>query len=464
MKNIYSVFFALMLAVTFCFVSCKDKNEQEQKNEVNTELSPEDNKEKLMTIAQHFTEKFNTKDQEAAIELADGLYNKYKTYSWDGVAAQFQNRHADFFAMPRYAKRVMRGKAAPTEGIRTFVFNFADEAGIYEADDATKSWKYIGKSDDNSVVLRFTDDKGNACEAKLWGEGSTSYYEYEWTDTYYDYYDYEEVEGDKYVIKGQFPRNTCFSLKQLSKEVMRVMFSQQKSIDNSVELTVNAKVANIIWNVALDASERSVAATYSFNCDNEQLLLAIVNLPSYNYNAMTDGEDIQEWIMSLGDDYERVLKNINEANAIVDVMGEMQFKVEIPDVSKLYRNYLDLEENYNEYSSQKDYLDRYCEFVNTNQTNGIYYNNSIKQAEVRLQTIVEEEYIPSYTDDSYEAAEYYSTEAVIYFPEDQTSYAFEQYFNRKPFTDLISTVEDIANQYIALSETLKDGIGEVSLD
>ena len=57
----------------------------------------------------------------------------------------------------------------------------------------------------------------------------------------------------------------------------------------------------------------------------------------------------------------------------------------------------------------------------------------------------------------------YFPEGVLYFPEDKTTYGFDQYFDRKPFTDLQYTVEDLANKYIQLSKYLYDEVGTVEL-
>jgi hypothetical protein len=94
-------------------------------------------------------------------------------------------------------------------------------------------------------------------------------------------------------------------------------------------------------------------------------------------------------------------------------------------------------------------VQQFCSIFNENSTNGIYFNSDVKQAELRV--------IAAYD----EIEEWYNPEPVLFFPSDGTSYGFEQYFNRKPFTDLQYMLEDIINAYIQTSQSLFDEVGTV---
>jgi hypothetical protein len=90
---------------------------------------------------------------------------------------------------------------------------------------------------------------------------------------------------------------------------------------------------------------------------------------------------------------------------------------------------------------------QYCDIINAAQTNGIYFNSATKQADIRM--MVTEHYGD------------YEPEPVLYFPSDGTSYEFEQYFDRAPFTDLQQSVENLINSYIRISTWLTQNAGEI---
>jgi hypothetical protein len=98
----------------------------------------------------------------------------------------------------------------------------------------------------------------------------------------------------------------------------------------------------------------------------------------------------------------------------------------------------------------------------------MYYGSDIEQASVVAKLAQDTWYDYGYYDEYQqrwveEKHEEYYAEGVLYFKEDGTTYAFDEYFNRKPFTDLEYTLEDIANKYIRLSKYLYDEVGTVDL-
>ena len=68
-----------MIAAALSFAACNDnKPDNNTESNATNAFTPEATKEKLMSVAQQLLGKFNTKDQEEAIKLADGLYEKYE--------------------------------------------------------------------------------------------------------------------------------------------------------------------------------------------------------------------------------------------------------------------------------------------------------------------------------------------------------------------------------------------------
>ena len=105
------LFLATMVAMLVGFSACNQENPKDKnkdKDGENTELTPEQTKEKLMTIASSITDKFNTNDQKAAIQEFDDLYGKYQNYSFDDFEDHYAHRYDELFRLPQRAKAVMQ--------------------------------------------------------------------------------------------------------------------------------------------------------------------------------------------------------------------------------------------------------------------------------------------------------------------------------------------------------------------
>jgi len=141
-----------------------------------------------------------------------------------------------------------------------------------------------------------------------------------------------------------------------------------------------------------------------------------------------------------------LIREIGGADAVVDIFGMAQGKINITNGGQAYTDICRLDENRVPDYTQ-DGAQQYCDAINNAQTNGIYFNSDTKQADVRMIALSDE-----YS---------YWPEPVLYFPIDGTSYAFEEYFDRKPFTELQQSVENLINSYIRISTWLTQNAGEI---
>lgn len=452
MKKYFYFAAAMLAAVTMSLNSCGDKknnaeNNQEQNygagNKVEDGLlTPDESKEKLMGVAKMFAGKFNTNDQKAVTQLADNLYGKYEGYDLGEFEEHYKDRYDVLFGMPRYVSNVLNGHATPLD--RSYIFSFAGESAIFEADDATRSWVYKGKASDNSFILRCKDNSGKQVEAKVWGEGAEHHLEYSWND-----------EGVTHTAKGELPAKVIFTLRQGNTEHMRVEFTQEMEKNNHAFLGTIVRLANLSWTADMKVYSSKATAAFKFVCSNETLLSAAANLPSFRLIDKQDSQSYEEWIEEYGDRYDEILKSIGAADAALDILGWVQLKAKIDNFGYLYRDGKKYDFDFD--SRDREEIEGMVESINSHVATGIYYGSDIKQAQVIAQIGRERRY------DYYSEQEYYNyfPEGVLYFPQDKTTYAFDQYFNRKPFTDLQYTVEDLANKYIQLSKYLYDEVGTV---
>ncbi|MBO4666147.1 MAG: hypothetical protein J5612_04670 [Paludibacteraceae bacterium] len=488
-------------------------------------LSPEEAKDYLMTVAKKMVNQFNTADQKAAIDLADGLFVKYKNYEWDGFETYYEEKFDYFFRMPRYMNAVINGEANPADLDRTWLISFKETSAIFEADETTHTWKYLGPSSDNSLIMRCKDRNGVMCEAKIWGEGQTHEYEYTWqmyrweeryvyagegtilfdyrgwgyydgenrdfyrTDDgrwyYYDYYSgeqifvniddiqileardnnwnwynydhennrwytykWEKTPDGKRTIHCVLPDKVAMTLKHGTNEIIRLEFEQEMVKNDHAYFSLFAKLANLSWTVDAKVNSTYGSGAFAFSYGNQPFFSIAVNLPLYELIDKKDNQTYEDWIEEYGDRYDELLKKIGEGDAIVDLFGQVQLKAHVNHFGYAYRDYMKWDDQYG-HMRTKESVKAFCSIFNDNSTNGIYFNNDVKQAEVRVITAYDE------IDESY------SPEPVLYFPADGTSYGFEQYFNRKPFTDLQYMVEDLINTYIQTSPSLFDEVGTV---
>lgn len=444
-------------------------------------LTPEQAKDKLMAIARQMINTFQTNDQRDFIELADACFTKYKDYSWEEFADYFESKYEDvviernnpyyppysggyYYASARpnpvapymdmmcRVARVAEGKAAPTN--TSYIFSFEQDNFIFEADDRNRKWNYLGKSSDNSAVIRFKDAQGRACELKAWREGSSKTYSYTWNDN-----------GTQRTLGLVWPAKVFVTLTCAGQQRAKFALTQELQKNDHAYISFDVELVNVAWNIDIKINSTHGSAAFSMKYGNQPYLSAAINLPLYELIGKRDDQSYDDWISQYEEHYDELAKKIGEADGIVDVLGQMQIKVHTDNVGYAYRDFMNWDSRYNSYnygyyydynynynSNSRERARAFCLCFNDNIKNGIYFNSDVKQAEVRLQTMYDEAY------DKYEP------EGVLYFPADQTTYGFEEYFDRKPFTDLQDMVEDLINKYVGLSQNLYEEVGYVSLE
>lgn len=432
-------FFVAMMAIAF--IACNQQGSgsgvvDPSKPSETKELTPEQSKEKLAGVAQKFMSKFNTADQKAAVELAEGLAEKFDSYSWDSVEIFLSEAIFETYGkLPRYMAKVAKGSFATSEDPRIFIFSFEKWGVIFEADDATKSWKLVGKTEDGSTIFRFTAKDGKACELKGWGEGAT--HVVEWKEMGYS-------ANDK--IKVVAPATANVLLTYDGKQIIRIKANQDFKDNEYVKFDAVFDIVNVTFATNEEITLNHAAVACSFSYSGEKMLSMAIDLPSYKLDLKAQDEDFTEWMEKNMDP--KVIKTVGKADMLLDIMGEVQAKVTVNDVAKTYEAYQEVEQNLaqrQDHVSDKEAMEAFCKWFNDNQTNGLYYNSPVKQAEFRAQVAaVDYEYAPGQTRTSYDP------EVVIYFPQDGSTYSVESYFDSKPFTDLQKSAEDLIEAYMRL--------------
>ena len=438
-------------------------------------LSPEDSKEYLMEVGKRLLNMFKTEDQKDLAELAEGAYTKYRDYNWELLGQDFENKYDHVFNFGRnepspagvvpiarilkYTIDVTEGGDVPT-GI-DYVWTFPQDNFIYEADEVNKRWNNLGKTSDNSVIVRFKDAKGVQCEIKVWGEGKETPYDAYWDEMNYSSY-YDETTG-RYVenntpryrhhIGAVVPEKIHFVFKQGNKVISSLDLQQDLQMNDHAIMSFDVMFADLRWTADMNVTMTHATAAFAFKYQDKPIFSAFCNVPVYELLGKKDTQSWEQFAEMYAEQYDQVLKKVGPADGVVDILGEVQLKAEIEHFGYAYRDWMKWEDTQRTsgYNS-REAVNQFCSIFSDNSKNGIYYNSDVKQAEIRVQ--------PKY-DEVYNEWE---PEGVLYFPQDHTTYAFEEYFNRKPFTNLQYMTEDLLNAFVQLSDSLYNAVGNVDFE
>ncbi len=438
------------------------------------------------------------------------------------IETDYHSQFEPFFGMPRRMAQVAAGEQLPTATDKTILFSLAAMGRLFEMDDANKTIK-ITRTNDATARLLFKDADGTQCEVKLWGEGKETEIAYTYEEySYKDQYDqngnctgYERVYEGKRTIKVQAPATIKMYLKQGSNTIISFTFNWDSNLKDYFNESLALQVVNITVSEDAEVSTASAKAAFAVNYGETTLLSGAVSLPKYELIEWSNGGNIteangEEWIAKYEQRYEYLLGKLGAGETKLNVLDRVHVVGQMTDGAALYDAAVAWDKKYDaddissrtytykytyeteygtEYRTGTDeyypYWERachtltaqkeYCSIYDKYLSCALYYGNNEeeKQAELKLQ--------PCEHKDSYEPWEYtnrynygysdfsvnfpinyvtYEVEPVLYFPKDQTTYAFETYFDGKTFNSLVYMAEDLVNKYIDLLDP-DFGIGHV---
>lgn len=489
---------ALLLGLAAVVVSCEPKNpvEKEDPNGQDTTgvelMTADQQKEYLYNAGKAFIETFNANDQKEAIDFAEGVYRRYEEFDWDQINDDFYNeftngRYKAIFSMPRRIAQIAAGQRMPSVEDATYMFSLAGEGTTFTFNDRTKTID-IERNNTADAIVNFKDENGTACQLRIWGEGaeteySYTYNEYEWVcDDYNAEYDYcnnghRELVGTK-TISAKIPATLRMTLKQGEKEIIGFTMSLETKKNDHLYLSYNIQVVNMTVTFDTKVNSTNAAIAFNYTYGSTPLLTASVNLPKYELIDKQDKQTWEEWLELYEERYERLLGQVGAGEAKLDIMGKLQVKATVSDFSLLYDGYMAWDkkydnENYSDYEHRYNYNNGYdnevgyyyawwempkysleaqeakCELYNKYCNAAVYYGNDIEQAKLKLQPYSQKGTENLYNGDRIQYT-YYDIEYVCYFPKDETSYSFEDYFTSNKFKALVDMVEDLVNSYIDL--------------
>lgn len=550
MKKIFSIIMMALVGATMLFsqvvltrggkviydVALEDVDSitfvTDENGEAMETLSPNEQKDKLVGIAEELMEMFKPKDQRDLIELADYLVYKYEDYDWEPAYEHYEDELPFLRQFARGVRQLTEGDV--THNLAMEIYKFPRFTGIFEANDDDEVWEYVGKSE--NIVLRFENEDGEKCEAVLTGKGEEISVEFEYesdsvatktwiespgyTDrilvyvkesinydygryiTFYDekgnwisdeYYEYGDVIPAHYEYQWQvtngyycyeyymqpntavLPSTITFSLKEADVEhiALEMNFDIEKS--KHVNYAMNLKIANLSFANITSVNNKEAKCNVEVKCGNKSLISVNAVAPAIVLIDKEDKEEYEDWFWkyceAFYDDDEDVktegLVQTGFITAEVDLINQLQIKASSKDVAKFYRGLDKIDSYYDEkdgdpenywerYYNQYDYNKAVADWYNTNMQVGLYYNTSVRQAELQMDLELDE-WTSSYWDDETGESEEvvvkdYDQIIVLYFPQNGTTYEFEDYFTEVAFGSVIDMAEDLVNSYIKLAK------------
>ena len=418
-----------LVLTTGCGKDKPDLDPDDVVNPENKELTAEEQKEKLLDVATEFIEVFNTADQKDAVEIFDWIVYNYMDYSWDGVEDYYDGVLDIISTAARSARMLSEGYFTTNAGLE--IYDFPKFTGIFEANDRTEAWEYVGESD--NITLRCKDRNGNPAEVVLTASGEEMEFEYE-------YWDYDDV---RHPFTAVIPSNISLSVKADGTEYIKFDFDFDAQKSSHVKINTEVKITNIVYYLAVSVEKTNVSTECTLKYGDRTLLAVSAAAPSCVLMDKGENMDWDEWLENYYDAFELGDSDIEFGNlmATANILSQVQIKAESGDPSYIYNRILDLNEEYeNEYGygyyDTREYNLEYSDLINDNMNISLYYSSDVKQAEIRTDV----------TNDEY----YYYVSPVVYFPKDGTSYAFDEYFTESAFGSIIQLTEDLVNKYISL--------------
>lgn len=485
-------------------------------------MSPTEQKDKLVEIAENFMDMFKPKDQRNLVELVDYLVYKYGEYDWEPAYEHYEDELPFLRQLARGIRTLVEENV--THNLAMEIYKFPRFTGVFEANDNEETWEYVGES--NNIVLRFKNEDGETCEAVLTGSGEEISVEFEYesdsvatktwievpgydeyslvyvaeginydygryitfydekgnwvSDEYYEegsvipaHYEYQWVVTNGYYRNEYYmqpntavlPSTITFSLKEGANEhiALEMNFDIEKS--KHVNYAMNLKIANLSFVNTTSVNSKEAKVNVDIKCGDKSLLSAKVVAPAVVLLDKEDKEEYEDWFWkyfeAFYDDDDDVntegLVQTGFVTAEVDLINQLQVKASSKDIAKFYRGLDKIDSYYDEkdgdpenywenYRYQYDYNKAVADWYNTNMQVGLYYNTPVKQAELQMDVELDEWY------NGYEEIKDYDQILVLYFPQNGTTYEFEDYFTEVAFGSLIDLAEDLVNSYIKLAK------------
>jgi len=242
------------------------------------------------------------------------------------------------------------------------------------------------------------------------------------------------------TITVELPEKVHFTLKEGDQVI--ISFTQTFDMVENDHYIVSSEntIANLTWAQSMNVTYESATASVAFKYGDKTLISATVNVPSYEMAKKQSGDTYGEYGERIADRWESLLNSVGQITTKVNLNNRVQVVARVSNMGDLYNAYLDWEDdfgsrNHMSYAAAKALRNIYNSYCLA----GLYYNSEVLQAQMAFDIFA-----------SGSESGDYEMEPVIYFPSDDTSYSYGQYFSERRFGSIIDLTEDVANNYLKL--------------
>ena len=252
-----------------------------------------------------------------------------------------------------------------------------------------------------------------------------------WDETTRQEWTFRELETKAIVY---VPNSLTFSLKIDNKEHLNIVakpnITDSKTLAPSVEVSLNG---GYLISASVKADSRGLETHSSIKKGNKTLLNANTVV------AINDFTDIDNWLKTEGEYFADQIKSGKVQIDILNlsIVGAGDFKDLLTDIDEITEGLYG-----DEYDAERwrRKMEDVCDLVNEKVKLIIAYNDTDeKVADIVLQVSRDDE-------------DYY-VEPILLFP-DGSKYAFENYFTETAFGDLIDAIEELADDFEDMMESL----------
>lgn len=407
---------ALCAFVAPLFVGCNKSPEGNNNTPGNVDdyktpstLTPGEHKAKLEDIAVEFIGYVDLADFE---EILDALYclTEYleydEEYAYNELAMGIKNLSPIHFQ--RFATRALEEVIID---INDPEYNpLAGYVYEWNGDEWEES-----KGQSHTIVVKWDD----AVATASWGETTRQ----EWT--------FRELETKAIVY---VPNSLTLNVKIDNKEHLNIVakpnITDSKTLAPSVEVSLNG---GYLISASVKADSRGLETHSSIKKGNKTLLNANTVV------AINDFTDIDNWLKTEGEYFADQIKSGKVQIDILNlsIVGAGDFKDLLTDIDEITEGLYG-----DEYDAERwrRKMEDVCDLVNEKVKLIIAYNDTDeKVADIVLQVSRDDEN--------------YYVEPILLFP-DGSKYAFENYFTETAFGDLIDAIEELADDFEDMMESL----------
>lgn len=413
MNKFYKLILPCACAAMLSFTACSD--DDKNGGGEGTELTPEQNKQKLESIGLTTIGKINAADHADLLQTIDGFSKCID----DGDLELERHEEMDMVAGLLADIRSVCAKAN-LGGMSEFaspnydLYRAAEFYGIYNYEENSQKWGYT--PDKNKLEFRFNVN-GKPAVVTVAASGKETKVEI-------------DEENDVMI-----PENVEATISKDGKELCKLTVTLKvddtnKTADIKTQLSANGYV----FLVKTDASNTTATASYSLTKNNEVLISAAADLTGEN---LTNGDIVDN------DNAQDLFKG---ANVVINIINEATIKASCSDIGSLINLLERLDEEYSWMEQYKQpYNQEVADAYNTYIDAKLYYTSDDVIANFKMQVYYDED--DYYYESGNRVNGVYDTEAVIVFTIDDSSYSFDSYFDEISFNDLINSAEKLGKQY-----------------